>query len=349
MTGRLILLATSHRVAPGLLTHAAWGALRDAERIVAPSGHPLLPALAEADLAGDRLDVLSESSGGTDVQRQSPQVLAKSLLDLAADAVVVWLVGDDGDVALAEALAPMVALRAESGQAPDIEVMHGSFDVPGARVLDLVAVMDRLRSAQGCPWDAEQTHRSLAPYLLEETYEALEAIDQDDLEALREELGDLLLQVVFHARVAEENPDRPWSIDDIAAGIVEKLVRRHPHVFGDGTATTAAEVEANWDELKAKEKTRQSPVDGVPLALPSLALATKLIDRTRRAGVDIEIAEPDLPDDLSPEQLGLILFGLASAASRRGLDPETALRQEARQFARSVAGRAGGGAPEAAS
>jgi XTP/dITP diphosphohydrolase len=129
---------------------------------------------------------------------------------------------------------------------------------PGARLLDLVAVMDRLRSPGGCPWDREQTHASLAPYLLEETYETLEAIDSGDRAHLREELGDLLLQVVFHARVAAEHPLDPWTVDDVAAGITDKLVRRHPHVFADASAESAAHVEAAWDRLKAPEKERAS-------------------------------------------------------------------------------------------
>src|SRR5262249_2654819 len=161
------------------------------------------------------------------------------------------------------------------------------WDLPGARLLDLVAVMDRLRSPGGCPWDAEQTHRSLLPYLLEEAYETVEAVETDDLVGLREELGDLLLQVVFHARLGEEHPQQPWSADDVAAGIVDKLVARHPHVFGgpDGALATAEQVEGRWEEMKRAEKGRTSAVDGVPLDQPALALAAKLLGRAARAGV----------------------------------------------------------------
>ena len=109
--------------------------------------------------------------------------------------------------------------------------------------------MDRLRSPGGCPWDARQTHQSLVEYLIEEAYETVEAIEADDDAGLREELGDLLLQVVFHARIAQERAEGPWSIDDVADGIIAKLVRRHPHVFADGTAETAADVEANWHAI----------------------------------------------------------------------------------------------------
>ena len=124
---------------------------------------------------------------------------------------------------------------------------------PGARLLDLVEVMDRLRT--GCPWDAKQTHASLAPYLLEETYEALEALDSGDPLALRDELGDVLLQVVFHARLAAERTDGTgWTIDDVADAIIAKLTRRHPHVFGDVAVSGAEEVKANWETIKAAER-----------------------------------------------------------------------------------------------
>ena len=136
-----------------------------------------------------------------------------------------------------------------------LEVLHGSWDLPGARLLDVVATMDRLRSPGGCPWDAEQDHASLAPYLLEEAYEAFQAIEDGDLGALREELGDVLLQVAFHARLAEELPDdERWTIDDVAGGLVDKLIRRHPHVFAGRDGRGADEVNANWEAIKAAER-----------------------------------------------------------------------------------------------
>jgi XTP/dITP diphosphohydrolase len=168
------------------------------------------------------------------------------------------------------------------------------------------------------------------PYLLEEAYEAVEAIETGDRAHLREELGDLLLQIVFHARVAEEHPTEPWSIDDVADGITEKLVRRHPHVFADATADTAAEVEANWEQLKAAEKGRTSAMDGVPLAQPALALADALWRRAARAGA---------PDELQPEgeDIGARLFRLAAEARAAGIDPEAALRAASREFRDRVA------------
>ena len=321
MPGRLSLLVTTHRVAPGLLTRSAWQVLDEAESRFSRSQHPLLPALADAGLA-----VTTENP-------DQPAVLARMLLDAAEHGSVVWLVGDDGDPALTEALAPAIASRAEGGAAIELEVVHGSYDLPGARLLDVVAVMDQLRSPEGCPWDAEQTHSSLATYLVEETFEALAAIDNEDPDALREELGDVLLQVAFHCRIAEESEERAWSIDDVASGLVDKLVRRHPHVFADGNAATASDVEQTWEQLKAQERPRNSVVDGVPLALPALALSEKLLSRSIKAGLDLEVDEPDLPEGLDEATLGALLFGVVSAGRRRGLDSETALRRFAHDFA----------------
>lgn len=208
----------------------------------------------------------------------------------------------------------------------------------GSELARLVAVMDRLRSPGGCPWDAEQTHDSLATYLLEETYETLEAIDSGDREHLREELGDLLLQVVFHARVAAEHPDAPFTIDDVAAGISDKLVRRHPHVFGDATADTPAHVEARWDAMKAAEKGRTSALDGIPSALPALSLAAKTMGRAERAGVaPSSLASPSPSSDGSDEnEIGDRLLDLVAVARSRGVDPEQALRRAVARYAEQV-------------
>ncbi len=321
MSGRLALLSTTNRVAPGLLTKSAWQALDAADLIAARADHPLIPTLADH---------------GVQVDTQLPagaNALARALLDAADSGQTVWLVGDDGDPALVEALTPEIASRSESGEQIELEVLHGSYDLPGARLLDVVAVMDRLRSPGGCPWDAEQTHESLATYLVEETFEALAAIDGDDPDGLREELGDVLLQVAFHSRIAEESSARPWSIDDVASELVDKLVRRHPHVFADGDAETASDVEQAWHTLKQEEKPRRTVVDGVPMALPALALSEKLLSRSAKAGLELEVEEPELPDSLDEELLGAILFGVVSAARRRGLDSESALRRHAHAFA----------------
>ncbi len=207
----------------------------------------------------------------------------------------------------------------------------------GEKVLELVAVMDRLRSPGGCPWDARQTHASLVEYLIEEAYEAVEAIESDDDPGLREELGDLLLQVVFHARIAQERGDEGWDIDDVAEGIVEKLIRRHPHVFADEQAETAEQVEANWHALKAKEKGRASVTEGIPENLPALVRASKVHSRS-------EVIQERLPDMPAQERaaqlvaslesedaLGDVLFAITSTAHSRHWDAERALRQAVRR------------------
>lgn len=212
---------------------------------------------------------------------------------------------------------------------------------------ELIAVMDRLRSPGGCPWDARQTHRSLVEYLVEEAYETVEAIETEDRDHLREELGDLLLQVVFHSRIAQEDPDDPWDIDDVAAGIVAKLVRRHPHVFADADARTADDVEARWHELKAAEKGRSSVTEGIPAALPALVLAGKLLSRSASLDVELpardqaEAVVADLPDEAA---LGDLLLGLVASARDRGWDAETALRGAARQHAERIRRVEGGSA-----
>lgn len=148
-----------------------------------------------------------------------------------------------------------------------------------SQLLRLLEVMDRLRSPGGCPWDAEQTHQSLIKYLLEESYEFADSVDDDDRAAMREELGDILLQVYFHSRIAQEHPTDPFSIEEVAEGIADKLIRRHPHVFGNEAVKSSADVLANWEKLKAAEKNRNSATDGVALSQPALPLITKLIDR----------------------------------------------------------------------
>jgi XTP/dITP diphosphohydrolase len=202
------------------------------------------------------------------------------------------------------------------------------------RLLELVAVMDRLRTE--CPWDAKQTHATLAPFLLEESYEAIDALESGDPAALREELGDVLLQVAFHARVAAERTDGTgYTIDDVADGIVAKLVRRHPHVFADVSVSGADEVKRNWDSIKAEERESRggspaSAVDGIPLGQPALALAAQLLRRAERAGVPDELA--DLPTAADVSDIGAELFALAGRARAAGLDPELELRSAARAY-----------------
>jgi XTP/dITP diphosphohydrolase len=205
----------------------------------------------------------------------------------------------------------------------------------GAALLDAVAVMDRLRSPGGCPWDAEQTHASLRGYLLEEAHEAYDAIVDDDPVAMREELGDVLLQVAFHARVAAEaDPARRFDIDDVAGDLVDKLVRRHPHVFGDAGPRDVAQVEAGWEEIKKVEKQRRSPTEGVSRSQPAAAWGAALV---RRAGrVDLPTPEPAALTVTSPEALGEQLLRVVAAATARGWDVEDALREAVRRYAGEI-------------
>lgn len=350
MTGRIVLIPFSPRVAPGLMAAAAWRAVTEpgARVHAGDEAHPILEYLDDLDIAIEL------------IEGEPAEVAAELVAEAAAGARVVWLADPSGgDQALAHALgtrlaaglpgAPGVRTGAGAGVSPaadvELEVLPGSYDLPGAKLLDVVALMDRLRSPGGCPWDGKQTHRSLVKFLLEEAYETVETIEDGDCEtpgdgrdALREELGDVLFQVAFHSRIAQEHPDDPFGIDDVAQGVVTKLIGRHPHVFGDGTASSAAEVEANWEQLKAAEKGRTSVVEGIPLAQPALSLADKLLKRARAADLDITV--PQLPElarqlaDISPttskEQVGRLLLAVVGLAREHGVDPEEALRIQAR-------------------
>ena len=200
----------------------------------------------------------------------------------------------------------------------------------GSHFPELVAVLDRLRSPGGCPWDAAQTHQSLVEYLIEEAYESVEAIDSNDSEAMREELGDLLLQVVFHARISQEQ-DNGWDIDSVIDGITDKLVRRHPHVFGDEQVDSAADVELSWHERKAKEKKRDSVTDGIRETLPALMRAEKLNSRSKSVSVPQPIYIDETNELLArietEGQLGDYLLALVASASSLGLDTAAALRK----------------------
>jgi tetrapyrrole methylase family protein / MazG family protein len=215
----------------------------------------------------------------------------------------------------------------------------------GERLLDLVRIMARLRGPGGCPWDREQDHASLARHLLEETHEVLDAIDSGDRERLREELGDILLQVAFHAQMAAD--DGAWDVDDVARGIVEKLIRRHPHVFGEVEVSGADEVLVNWERMKADEKGEQPVEHDIPSTLPALARASKVQRRAAGWGFDWrtkegalaklreevdELANAETAEDAEGE-LGDVLFATAAVARKLGVDPESALRRTTTKFA----------------
>ena len=195
----------------------------------------------------------------------------------------------------------------------------------------LVAVMDQLRSPGGCVWDAEQTHETLIKFLLEESYEYIEAVETTDREAMLEELGDVLLQVYFHARIAQEHPTEPFSIEDVAEKVADKLIRRHPHVFGDVKVSSSDEVLENWEALKAIEKRRTSAVDGVPLAQPALTLVSKLLYRAEKNKLSLTIpTEIVKPSQATKESVGEVLLATIAWAQENGVDPEGALRDAAR-------------------
>ena len=196
-----------------------------------------------------------------------------------------------------------------------------------SELLRLREVMDKLRSPGGCPWDAEQDHESLLKYLLEESYEFIEAVENKDRTSMQEELGDLLLQVYFHSRMAEEDADNPFNVEDVAKTVTDKLIRRHPHVFGGTKIESSSEVLENWEAQKAAEKGRTSIIDGVPLAQPALPLAAKVLYRMNKLNFELEVDKPTkISEQLNQDQFGDLLLGLIAQAVDLGIDPEAALR-----------------------
>ena len=206
----------------------------------------------------------------------------------------------------------------------------------GSELQRLVEVMDRLRSPGGCPWDAEQTHESLVKYLLEESYEFIDSIDAKDREGMREELGDVLLQVYFHSRIAQDHPTDPFSIEDVARAIADKLIRRHPHVFEGLQVSGTEEIIDNWEEIKAKEKGRTSALDGVALAQPALPLVEKLLYRAEKYKVNIELTKYQSDKPATEESVGEALASIIAWARDNEIDPENALRLYGRQIAEQI-------------
>ncbi|MFM8921676.1 MAG: MazG family protein [Candidatus Nanopelagicaceae bacterium] len=206
-----------------------------------------------------------------------------------------------------------------------------------SELLRLVEVMDRLRSPGGCPWDGEQTHQSLIKYLLEESYEFVDSVDENDRNAMREELGDILLQVYFHSRIAEEDTTDPFNIEDVARGITEKLIRRHPHVFADEKVNSSDELLANWERLKAEEKGRTSATEGVALSQPALPLLTKLIYRADKNGIELNLPTLEMNNHVPPEvAIGDMLVAAVGAAIKLGIEPEDLLRTRARELSAEI-------------
>ena len=348
--GRLTLLLTSPRLPAGLLTREAWQVLEAADEVLGHAGEPQVEAVVAAGV------------GVAPAAAPDGLPIGRHLVARAAGRSVVWVGSSDADPGLTDTVAAEVTrLVGAGGTPPAVEVLVGSWDPPGARVLDLVAVMDRLRSPGGCPWDAQQTPATLVPYLVEEAHEAVEAIEAAadaerrgevaDRAAVVEELGDVLLQVAFHARVGEEHPSTPFDLDDIADAIVTKLVRRHPHVFGaegefGSDAADAGAVEANWEQIKAGEKAARGedgggPLAGIPVALPPLARATKVVSRLRRRGRTSLLGTVLASGDPSPEAVaGRRLLAVVAELEAAGIDPDQAVRGVLRELdARLSAGR----------
>jgi XTP/dITP diphosphohydrolase len=199
----------------------------------------------------------------------------------------------------------------------------------------LVEVMDRLRSPGGCAWDAEQTHESLIKYLLEESYEFIDAIETDDRAGMREELGDVLLQVYFHSRIAQDHPTDPFSIEDVARAIADKLISRHPHVFDNLAVSGTEEIIENWEAIKAREKGRTSAIDGIAMAQPALPLVAKILYRAEKYKVDLDVNS--YSSDIATERsVGEALASVIAWAHENGIDPESALRAQAREMIRQI-------------
>ncbi len=306
----------------GALTLDEWDALRARDVVVFErSDHPLIERLNEAGVRAGPFDDEPDASSDSwafVTDPDSPRVLA-----LARAGAEISSAGVSVPDALTAAYVAPVIRRAASSL--------------GA----LVAIMARLRSDDGCPWDREQTHESLKVHLIEEAYEVIDAIEEGDTgKALQEELGDVLLQVAFHARLAEQ--ENRFDVADVADAISAKLLHRHPHVFGEVEVSGAHEVVANWEALKAAEKDRSDPFDGIPAALPALLAAYKTQKRAAalgftgepeeaRARVEKEVAAPP-----SAESLGEALFWLVAIARAAGIDPEGALRAANTRFRDSL-------------
>jgi XTP/dITP diphosphohydrolase len=201
---------------------------------------------------------------------------------------------------------------------------------------ELVRTVARLRGPGGCAWDAEQTHASLVQYLVEESYELVEALESGTRDDIIEELGDVLYQVLFHADLAAHTPGEDFDIEVVAERMTAKMIGRHPHVFGDAVAHTADDVVAVWDDLKAVEKPgRTSVLDGIPQAMPALALADKVIGRAQKIGVLQKDATASIPME-SEDELGGLLLAVVASAKAQGLDAERALRSTLRALQNEI-------------
>ena len=345
---RLVLVDTVAEL-PGLLPLHAWSALMSCDLVlVGDEAHAFVMHLQMADL---RHEIVVDAPNPRPLSRSDllggvtpvDKGRAEQIVDrVRNDGEVVYLLGERDGESFVRTLG-MEAARAGL----EVEVVYFGPRPRGTRLLELVNVMGRLRAPDGCPWDREQDHRSLARYAVEEVYELLEAIDGGDPAAIAEELGDVLLQVVFHAQIGSD--ESTFDIDAVAGGIIDKLTRRHPHVFADTTVADAAEVTANWETLKAEEKPERTGVfDGVPTAQPAVNYAEKLLSRAAKTGFEWEHdadaaarVRAELDEFLAAgdatqreHELGDLLLSAVGLARRHDIDAETALRTAAARFRR---------------
>lgn len=339
---RLLVLPVSPLNAPGLLTAAGWDALRTAGRVVTSCAHPAWQAhLREAGVEAEPLD------------HSTSDALATSLSAAlrAADAAgedLVWLC-DAEHPWLPAPLETMAAAEQHAGVRMDVDFVFASPVAPGSAVVESVRIMHELRSAGGDPWSAEQTHQSLARYLVEESYEVLEELDagHPQRDALVSELGDILFQLVFHARIGMEAAE-PWTLDDVARSLNQKMYRRNPHVFApERSALAVADVVDQWHSIKQTEQRRKQLGEGIASSLPALQHAFKLVARARdahlldqiqsiaaamRRSAEVEAASAHSEGRAAdPEALttldALALLDIVICAQERDADPESALRR----------------------
>jgi MazG family protein len=304
-------------LAPGevsALTLGEWDELRGCERVLFErSDHPLIERLLAEGVAAGPFD--DEPNASWDRWGLVADPTSPRIVELARAGALVTAGSTIPPDGLTAAHAAPVVRRAE------------------ASLGTLAAIMARLRSDDGCPWDREQTHESLKEHLLEEAYEVIDAIDRGETgRELEEELGDLLLQVAFHARVAAQ--DDRFDLADVAKRITAKLLHRHPHVFGETVVESAHEVVRNWEEIKAAEKGRSDPFEGIPRSLPALLQAYKIQKRATGRGfaADEDEARKRLDDAVDEGELGDALFWLVALARARGVDPEGALHRAVGRF-----------------
>ena len=343
---RLVLIDTADEL-PGLMPLHAWSALMTSELVVlGQDDHPFAPHLEAAEL---RVEIVPGSASAKPLTRVdllsglSPELKGRAewVVDRAREVGEVAYLHSGAD---SEAFTRTLGMEAARAQV-EVEVVFFGAKPRGSKLLRLVQVMERLRSDEGCPWDAEQDHASLAPYASEEVFELLDAIASEDTAHITEELGDVLLQVVFHAQIGAD--DGTFDIDAVAEQISDKLVRRHPHVFGDVSADTAEQVSVNWEAIKAAEKPeRAGPFDGLATSQPGVALMAAYLKRAAKHGFlwpDDSGPVGDVRDELleflaaetdeaRTSEVGDLLAAVVGLARWHGIDPEVALRASAQRF-----------------